>query len=97
MMQAGTTYIKPIVYRICAEYGLEVPGSKRVAPPDVVENGKAKILWDFQIQTDGGAETAEEGSGDRPIRKKDQEKGNTRTQRGALEQHQRPLFRRAQS
>ncbi|KAM9816571.1 carbohydrate sulfotransferase 6 isoform X4 [Syngnathus typhle] len=42
-----------IVYRnICAEYGLEAPSSKWEAPPKVAENGRAKILWDFQIQTD---------------------------------------------
>ena len=38
-----------IVYRnICAE----VPKSKWETPPKVVENDRAKILWDFQIQTD---------------------------------------------
>uniref|UniRef100_A0A3B5PPD0 Reverse transcriptase domain-containing protein n=1 Tax=Xiphophorus maculatus TaxID=8083 RepID=A0A3B5PPD0_XIPMA len=42
-----------IVYRnICAEYGLETPGSKWETPPKVAENARAKILWDFQIQTD---------------------------------------------
>ncbi|KAK7930437.1 hypothetical protein WMY93_006832 [Mugilogobius chulae] len=42
-----------IVYRnICAEYGLETPRSKWETPPKVVENDRAKILWDFQIQTD---------------------------------------------
>uniref|UniRef100_A0A3P9CTW7 C2H2-type domain-containing protein n=1 Tax=Maylandia zebra TaxID=106582 RepID=A0A3P9CTW7_9CICH len=42
-----------IVYRnICAEYNLEVPRSKWEMPPRVVENDRAKILWDFQIQTD---------------------------------------------
>ncbi|XP_054913489.1 uncharacterized protein LOC129377515 [Poeciliopsis prolifica] len=42
-----------IVYRnICAEYGLETPRSKWETPPKVVENARAKILWDFQIQTD---------------------------------------------
>ncbi|TWW57300.1 hypothetical protein D4764_07G0000190, partial [Takifugu flavidus] len=33
------------------EYGLEVPGSRWETPPKVVENKQAKILWDFQIQT----------------------------------------------
>ena len=39
---------------ICSsyEYGLEVPGSRWKTPPKVVENKRAKILWDFQIQTD---------------------------------------------
>ena len=42
-----------IVYRnICAEYGSETPGSKWETPPKVVENDRAKILWDFQILTD---------------------------------------------
>ncbi|XP_055359974.1 uncharacterized protein LOC129603341 [Betta splendens] len=45
--------LKDIVYRnICAEYGLETPRSKWETPPKVVENERAKILWDFQIQTD---------------------------------------------
>ena len=37
---------------ICAEHGLEVPKSKLVIPLKVVENDSAKILTDFQIQTD---------------------------------------------
>ncbi|TWW67367.1 hypothetical protein D4764_02G0004080 [Takifugu flavidus] len=42
-----------IVYRnICTECGLEVPGSRWETPPKVVENKQAKILWDFQVQTD---------------------------------------------
>ncbi len=42
-----------IVYRkINAEYELEVPRSRWKTPPKVVENDRAKILWDFQIQTD---------------------------------------------
>ncbi|XP_068176488.1 uncharacterized protein [Antennarius striatus] len=42
-----------IVYRnICTQYGLEVPKSQWDIPPKVVENGKAKILWDFSFQTD---------------------------------------------
>ncbi|KAF7665893.1 hypothetical protein LDENG_00129980 [Lucifuga dentata] len=58
-MLAGTAYTERhnqaagIVYRIiCAEYGLEVPKSKWETPPTVVENGRAKVLWDFKFQTD---------------------------------------------
>ncbi|KAF7656011.1 hypothetical protein LDENG_00047480 [Lucifuga dentata] len=58
-MLAGTVYtdrhnqVAGMVYRnICAEYGLEVPKSKWETPPKVVENGRAKILWDFKFQTD---------------------------------------------
>ena len=58
-MQAGTAYMERhnqvagIVYRnICTEFGLEVPRSEWKTPPKVVENDQAKILWDFQIQTD---------------------------------------------
>ncbi|KAK7922439.1 hypothetical protein WMY93_009341 [Mugilogobius chulae] len=58
-MLAGKAYMERhnqvagIVYRnICAEYGLETPSSKWETPPKVVENDRAKILWDFQIQTD---------------------------------------------
>uniref|UniRef100_A0A087XGF1 Reverse transcriptase zinc-binding domain-containing protein n=2 Tax=Poecilia formosa TaxID=48698 RepID=A0A087XGF1_POEFO len=58
-MLAGKAYMErhnqvaSIVYRnICAEYGLEAPRSKWGTPPKVVENDRAKILWDFQIQTD---------------------------------------------
>ena len=58
-MQAGTAYMEHhnqmarIVYRtICAEYGLEDPKSKWETPPKVVENDRAEILWDFEIQTD---------------------------------------------
>ncbi len=58
-MQAGSAYMERhnqvavIVYRnICHEYGLEVPRSKWKTPPKVVENDRAKILWDFKIQTD---------------------------------------------
>jgi len=58
-MQAGTAYMEchnqvaGIVYRnICTKYGLEAPSSKRKTPPKVVEKNQAKILWDFQIQTD---------------------------------------------
>lgn len=35
----------------CAENGLEALRSKWETPPKVVENDKAKILWDFQMQT----------------------------------------------
>ncbi|KAF7652694.1 hypothetical protein LDENG_00093610, partial [Lucifuga dentata] len=58
-MLAGTAYterhnqVTGTVYRnICAEYGLEVPKSKWETPPKVVENGRAKVLWDFKFQTD---------------------------------------------
>ncbi|KAF7648062.1 hypothetical protein LDENG_00162600 [Lucifuga dentata] len=55
-MLAGTAYTERhsgIVYRnICAVYGLEVPKSKWETPPKVVENSRAKVLWDFKFQTD---------------------------------------------
>ncbi|KAF7670308.1 hypothetical protein LDENG_00271880, partial [Lucifuga dentata] len=58
-MLAGTAYterhnkVAGIVYRsICAEYRLEVPKSKWETPPKVVENSRAKVLWDFKFQTD---------------------------------------------
>uniref|UniRef100_A0A3B3HDB2 HAT C-terminal dimerisation domain-containing protein n=1 Tax=Oryzias latipes TaxID=8090 RepID=A0A3B3HDB2_ORYLA len=58
-MLAGKAYMERhnqvagIIYRnMCAEYGLETPRSKWETPPKVVENERAKILWDFQIQTD---------------------------------------------
>ncbi|KAF7655094.1 hypothetical protein LDENG_00060930, partial [Lucifuga dentata] len=58
-MLAGTAYtekhnqVAGIVYRnVCAEYRLEVPKSKWETPPKVVENGRAKVLWDFKFQTD---------------------------------------------
>ncbi|KAJ0057310.1 hypothetical protein NL108_002264 [Boleophthalmus pectinirostris] len=58
-MLAGKAYterhnqVVGIVYgNICAEYRLETPGSRWETPPKVVENDRAKILWDFQIQTD---------------------------------------------
>ena len=44
---AGLVYMN-----ICAVYGLEVPTSKWQIPPKVVENDRAKILLDLQIQTD---------------------------------------------
>ena len=31
---------------------MEVPGSKWATPAKVIQNNRAKILWDFQIQTD---------------------------------------------
>lgn len=41
-----------IVYRkISDKYGLEVPTSKWEMPPRVVENNRAKILWDFRVHT----------------------------------------------
>ena len=56
-MLAGKAYLEhynqvaDIVHRnICAEYRLEVPGSKWTTLPKVIENNQAKILWDFQIQ-----------------------------------------------
>ncbi len=57
-MQAGTVYIghyNPVAHtayrNICAEYGLEVPWSELTTPPEVIENGRAKNLWD-PIQID---------------------------------------------
>ncbi|KAK1791032.1 hypothetical protein P4O66_002028 [Electrophorus voltai] len=45
--------VSGIVYRnICAEYGLEVQRSMWDTAPKVMENDRAKILWDFQIQRD---------------------------------------------
>lgn len=41
-----------ILYRnICTMYGLEISGSKKVQRTTVIDKGWAKILWDFQIQT----------------------------------------------
>ena len=41
------------MYRnICAKYELEFPGPKWTISPKVVENDRARILWDLQIQTD---------------------------------------------
>ena len=37
---------------ICSKYGLELPGLKWTTPPKLIENDKAKIGRDFQIQTD---------------------------------------------
>ncbi|XP_078022977.1 uncharacterized protein LOC144462717 [Epinephelus lanceolatus] len=58
-MQAGSAYMERhnqvagIVYRnICTQYELEVPKSRCDTPPNVVENYRAKILWDFSFQTD---------------------------------------------
>ena len=39
-----------IHWNICAEFGLEVPGSRWETPPKVIANEPVKILWDFQIQ-----------------------------------------------
>lgn len=42
-----------IVYgNICTEYWLEVPKSKWETALKVIENGRAKILWDFKLQAD---------------------------------------------
>lgn len=42
-----------VVYKnICAKYSTEIPRSKWDTAPTEVENDQAKILWDFQIQTD---------------------------------------------
>ena len=56
-MQAGTVHmehynkvVETVHRNICTNYGLEVPKSKWEIL--VVENDKAYILWDFQIQTD---------------------------------------------
>ena len=58
-MHAGMEYLEchkqvtGIVYRnIGAKYELEFPELKWTTPPKVNENDQAKILWDFQIQTD---------------------------------------------
>ena len=58
-MQAGTAYLwhynqlAGIVYRnIFPDYRLEIPGSKWVPPPKVVENNRAEIPWNFHIQSD---------------------------------------------
>ena len=37
---------------ICIEYELETPASRWEVPQRVVENKRAKILWDFPVQTD---------------------------------------------
>ena len=37
---------------ICVESGQKDPGSKWETHPKEIENDRAKILWDFQIQTD---------------------------------------------
>jgi len=42
-----------VVYmNFSADYGLKVPKSKCGIHPKVVENDRAKILWNFQFQTD---------------------------------------------
>ena len=57
-MQAGKANLEhhnqvaSIVFsNICAEYGQEVQGSNWTPPPNIIKNDRAKILWDFQIQT----------------------------------------------
>ena len=37
---------------ICNEYGVDPPKSRWETPQKVIENNRAKLLWDFQIQTD---------------------------------------------
>jgi hypothetical protein len=56
---AGTSYMErhnyvaSIVYKaICSEYNIELPTDWKAEPHKVVENQRAKILWDFHIQTD---------------------------------------------
>lgn len=58
-MQAGTIYMKryneviAIVYRnICAKFEVELPNSQWDTSHEVVDKSKAKILWDFNFQTD---------------------------------------------
>ncbi len=58
-MQTETAYMgrhnheaRPVYRNIRSEYGLEVPRSEWATPPKVVENDRAKILWDFHIPTD---------------------------------------------
>ena len=47
------SHVAGIVYKkICTEYGLEFPGSKWKKPPKLIEKDQAKIMRDFQIQTD---------------------------------------------
>lgn len=56
---AGTAYterhnqVANIIYRqICETYDLETPKNWWETPNKAIENSKAKILWDFYIQTD---------------------------------------------
>ena len=58
-MQAWKAYTKrhnhvaDIVYRnLCTEYGLDPTKLRWETPQKVVENSRAKLLWDFQTQTD---------------------------------------------
>ena len=37
---------------ICPEYGLDPPKSRRETLQKVVENNRAKLLWDVLIKTD---------------------------------------------
>ena len=53
-MQEGKAYLElnsqvtAIIYRnSCADYRLEVPGSRWATAPKVIENNQAKILWAF--------------------------------------------------
>uniref|UniRef100_A0A3Q0T2E5 Aminopeptidase n=1 Tax=Amphilophus citrinellus TaxID=61819 RepID=A0A3Q0T2E5_AMPCI len=59
MMQAGTAYTERhnqmagIVYRnICATYGLGLPKSQWETPLKMTENNRAKVMWDFEFQTE---------------------------------------------
>lgn len=58
-MLADNAYMEPhkhvagIVYRnISTKFGLETLRSKQDTPSKVVKNHRAKIPWDFQIETD---------------------------------------------
>ena len=56
MQNAGRNSINQvagIVYKnICSEYGLDPPKSRWETLQRVVENNRAKLLWDFPNQTD---------------------------------------------
>jgi hypothetical protein len=56
---AGTAYMErhnnvaSIVYRaVCSAYDVETPRDWQALPEKVVQNNRAKVLWDFHIQTD---------------------------------------------
>ena len=58
-MQAGTAnterhnLVAGIMYKnICCKYGLDPTTSRWETTQKVVENDRAKLLWDFPIQTD---------------------------------------------
>lgn len=44
--------VETVFSNICATYRLEVPNSQWDTAPKVVENNRAKILWDFEFQTE---------------------------------------------